>query len=99
MEKSDNKENLNKINWNILGILTTFWKWSDEITESRRQNWGDSPKRHVHGRKLSRILGIRQSDFWREDNGDFCYVLLAMEAVGFSIYGNSVRLAGIPAPH
>ena len=33
MEKSDNKENLNKITWNILGILTTFWKWSDEITE------------------------------------------------------------------
>lgn len=44
MEKSDNKENLNKINWNILGILTTFWKWSDEITESRRQNWG-TPQR------------------------------------------------------
>ena len=44
MEKSDNKENLNKITWNILGILTTFWKWSDEITESRRQNWG-TPQR------------------------------------------------------
>ena len=26
-------------------------------------------------------------------------VLVAMEAVEFSIYGNSVRLTGIPAPH
>ena len=59
----------------------------------------DAPNRHVHGRKLSRILGIRQGEFWREDNGDFCNVLVAMEAVEFSVYGNSVRLAGIPAPH
>lgn len=59
----------------------------------------DAPNRHVHGRKLSRILGIRQSEFCREDNGDFCNVLVAMEAVEFPIYGNSVRLAGIPAPH